>query len=77
MRTGLLQLDGLFIEFAGAAVGVGGDPLSHDLDAMFAVGVEEDDDGVPLGVVQGVHCLRCHIKQGVFVLCGGRSRDMR
>lgn len=51
MRAGLPQFDGLFVEFSGTAVGVGDDPLSHGLDAVFAVGVEEDDDRVPLGVV--------------------------
>lgn len=51
MRAGLPQFDGLFIEFAGATVGVGDDPLSHGLDAVLAVWVEEDDNGVPLGVV--------------------------
>lgn len=77
MRTRLLQFDRLLVEFAGAAVGVGDDPLPHGLDAVLAVGVEEDDDGVPLGVVQGVHCLWRHIQQRVLVLCGARHRDTR
>lgn len=51
MRAGLPQFDRLLVEFAGAAVGVGDDPLSHGLDPVLAVWVEEDDDRVPLGVV--------------------------
>lgn len=68
MRAGLPQFDGLFIKFVGAAVGVGGDPLSQGLNAVLAVGTEEDDNGVPLSVVQSVHCLGCHIQQGVLIL---------
>lgn len=77
MRAGLPQFDGLFVEFAGAAVGVGDDPLSHGLDAVLAVWVEEDDNGVPLGVVQGVHCLGGHVQQGMLVLCGVRNGTTR
>lgn len=69
MSAGLPQFDCLFVEFAGTAVRVGGNPLSHGLNAMLAVWVEEDNNGVPLGVVQGVHCLGCHIQQGMLVLC--------
>lgn len=76
MRAALPQFDRLFVEFAGAAVGVRGDPLSHGLDAVLAVWIEEDDNGVPLGVVQGVHCLGCYIQQGVLVLCGVMNRAM-
>lgn len=68
VRAGLPQFDGLLVEFAGTAVGTGDDPLSHGFDAVLAVRVEEDDDRVPLGVVQGVHSFRCDIQQSVFVL---------
>lgn len=68
VRAGLPQFDGLFIEFAGAAVGVGGDSLPHGLDAVLAIRIKEDHNRVPLGVVQGVHCFWCHIKQGMLVL---------
>lgn len=77
MRAGLPQFDGLFVEFAGAAVGAGDDPLSHGLDAMLAVWVKENYDGVPLGVVQRVHCLGCYIQQGMLVLCVVRNGDKR
>ncbi|TNN67625.1 hypothetical protein EYF80_022089 [Liparis tanakae] len=74
VRAGLPQLDGLFVELASAAVGVGGDPLPHGLDAVLVVRVEEDDDGVPLGVVQGVHRLGRHVQQGVLILGGVGQR---
>lgn len=77
MRAGLSQFDGLLVEFAGTAVGAGDDPLSHGLYAVLAVWVKEDDNGVPLGVVQRVHSLGRYIQQGVLVLCGARSRDTR
>lgn len=70
MRAGLPQLDGLLVELPPAAVGVGGDPLSHGLDAVLAVWVEEDYYGVPLGVVQGVHRLGRDVQQGVLFLRG-------
>lgn len=68
MRAGLFQLDGLLIELAGTAVGVGYEPLPHGLNAMLAVRVEEDDNGVPLVVVQGIHSFGCDIQQGMSVL---------
>lgn len=77
MRAGLPQFEGLFIEFAGAAVGAGDDPLPHGLDTMLAVWGEEDDNGVPLSVVQSVHCLGCHIQQGVLVLRGVKKGNMK
>ena len=59
--AGFPQFECLQVQLAGAAAGVGHHPLPHQLDALLAVGVEEDDDGVPLGVVQGVYRLRGHI----------------
>lgn len=52
----------------GAAVGVGSDSLSHDLDAVLAVGVKVDHNGVPVGVVEGVHGLGGDVQQGVLFL---------
>ena len=72
MGAGLPQFDGLFIKFSGAAVGAGDYSLSHGPDTLLAVWIKEDDDGVPLGVVQSVHCLGCHIQQSMLVLCGDR-----
>lgn len=68
MGAGLPEFDRLLVEFVGAAVGVGSDPLPHDLEAVLAVGVEVDDDGVPVGVVQGVHGLGGDVQQGVLFL---------
>lgn len=68
MGAGLLQFDGLLIELVGTAVGVRSDSLPHDLDAVLAVGVKVDNDGVPVGVVQGVHRLGGDVQQGVLVL---------
>lgn len=77
MGAGLPQFDSLFVEFAGVTVGVRGDPLSQGLDTMLTVWIEEDDNGVPLGIVQGVHRLGCHIQQGMLVLCGVKNTDTR
>lgn len=70
VRAGLPQLDRLLVEFVGAAVGVGGDPMPQHFDAVLAVGVEVDHDGVPVGVVQGVHRLGGDVQQGVLLLGG-------
>ena len=66
--AGFPQFERLHVQLASAAAGVGHQPLPHQLDPLLAVGVEEDDDGVPLGVVQGVHRLRSHVQQRVLVL---------
>lgn len=68
MGAGLPQFDRLLVEFVGAAVGAGSDSLPHDLDAVLAVGVKVDDNGVPVGVVQGVHGLGGDVQQGVLFL---------
>ena len=74
--AGLPEPDGLVVEFSGAAVGPGDDALPQGLHARLAVGVEEDDDGVPLGVVQRVHRLGRHVQQRVFVLEETRKESM-
>ena len=68
VRAGLPQFERLVVELAGAAVGPREHPLAHGLDALLAVGAEEDDDGVPLCVVQRVHSLGRHVQQRVLVL---------
>lgn len=68
VRAGLPQLDGLLIEFACTAAGSGHEAVPHGLDALLAVRVQEDDDGIPLGVVQSVHGFGSHIQQSVKVL---------
>lgn len=66
--AGLLQPDRLLVEFARAAVGPGHEAVPHSLHALFAVRVQEDDNGVPLRVVQRVHGLRSDVQQSVAVL---------
>lgn len=68
MGAGLPQPDGLLIQLPGAAVGSGHEAVPHGLHALFAVRVEEDDDGIPLGVVQGVHGFGRDVQQRVEVL---------
>lgn len=58
MQAGFPELHSLVVEFAGTAVGIGDNSLSHGLHPVFAVRVEQDDNRVPLGVVQGVHSFR-------------------
>lgn len=70
MRAGLPQLHRLLVQLAGAASGAGHEPVPHGLDALLAVGVQEDDDGVPLRVVERVHGFGRHVQQGVSVLRG-------
>lgn len=71
--AGLPQLDRLLVEFAGAAVGVGSYPQPHGFDAVLVVGIEEDHDGVPLRVVEGVHRFGRHVQEGVLVLRTGET----
>jgi len=66
--AGLPEFQGLHVELAGTASGVGHRPLAHGLDALLAVRVQEDHDGVPLGVVQGVDRLGSHVQQRVLIL---------
>lgn len=66
--AGLLQPDGLLVEFTRAAGGPGHEAVPHGLHALFAVWVQEDDDGVPLRVVQRVHGFRSDVQQSVAVL---------
>lgn len=68
VRAGLLQPDGLLVQFARAAVGPGHEAIPHRLHALLAVRIQENDDGVPLGVVQGVHGFGSHIQQSVTIL---------
>lgn len=68
MRAGLPQFDGLLVQFASAAAGSGSQAVPHGLDALLAVWVHENDNGVPLGVVQGVHGFGGHVQQGMAVL---------
>lgn len=51
MSAGLPQFHRLLVEFVGTAVGIWSNSLSHNLDAMLAVGVKVDNNGVPVGVV--------------------------
>lgn len=51
--------------------------MPHGLDAMFGVWVEEDDDGVPLAVVQSVHRLRGHVQQRMLVLNSAQGTEVR
>ena len=73
--AGLPQLDGLLVQLARAAVGAGHQAVAHGLDALLAVRVEEHHDGVPLGVVQGVHRLGRDVQQGVQVLKHQENRS--
>lgn len=62
MRAGLPQLDGLLVQFACAAAGSRCQAAPHGLDALLTVWVQEDDDGIPLGVVQSVHSFGSNIQ---------------
>lgn len=75
MGAGLPQFDGLLVEFAGTAVGIGGDPQPHCFDAVLAIGIEEDHNRVPLGVIQGVHCFGRHVQEGVLVLMNRSTKE--
>lgn len=68
MGAGLPQLDGLLVQLARAAAGSRHEAVPHGLDALLSVWVQEDDDGIPLGVVQGVHGFGSHIQQSVEIL---------
>lgn len=68
MRAGLPQLDRLLVQFARTAAGPRHEAVPHGLHTLLAVRVQEDDDGIPLGVVQSVHSFGSHIKQGVTIL---------
>lgn len=61
-------LEGLSVEFSGALVGVGVVPLSHGLDVLSAVGVQEQNHRVVLDVVQPLHCSGRDVQQGMLVL---------
>lgn len=76
MRAGLPQLDRLLVQLAGAAVGARQQAVPHGLHALLAVRVEEDDDGVPLGVVEGVHRFGRHVQQSVAILRDGRGKGL-
>lgn len=68
VRAGLSQLDRLLVQFARAAAGAWNEAVPHGLHTLLAVWVQEDDDGIPLGVVQSVHSFWGHIQQSVTVL---------
>lgn len=68
MRGGLPQPDGLLVQLLGASAGSGHQAVPHGLHSLLAVWVQEDDDRIPLRVVQGVHGLWRHVQQGVSVL---------
>lgn len=68
MWAGLPQFDRLLVQFARAATGPGYEAVPHGLDTLLAVWVQEDDDGIPLRVVQSVHGFGSHIQQSVTVL---------
>lgn len=73
--TALFQPKGLLVQFACAAVGSGYEAVSHGLHTLFAVRVQEKDDGVPLSVIQGVHSFGSHIQQSVTVLQGSNKKE--
>lgn len=66
--AGLPELHWLFIEFARAATGAGQQASPHGLDSLLAVWIQEEDDGIPLCVVQRVHGFRSHIQKSMTVL---------
>lgn len=68
VRAGLSQLDRLLVQFARAAARAWNEAVPHGLHTLLAVWVQEDDDGIPLGVVQSVHSFWGHIQQSVTVL---------
>lgn len=76
VRAGLPQLDRLLVQLARAAVGARQQAVPHGLHALLAVGVEEDDDGVPLRVVEGVHRLGRHVQQSVAILRDGNNESV-
>lgn len=73
--TALFQPKGLLIQFACAAVGSGYEAVSHGLQTLFAVRVQEKDDGVPLSVIQGVHSFGSHVQQSVTVLQENNKKE--
>lgn len=68
VRAGLLQPDRLLVQLPGAAVGPRHEAAPHGLHPLFAVRVQENDDGVPLRVVQRVHGFGSDVQQSVPVL---------
>lgn len=63
--AGLAQFNCLFIKLAWTAARAGSQAVSHGLHPLLTVWVEENDDGIPLGVVEGVYSLWGDIEQSV------------
>ncbi len=68
VRVGFPQFNGLFVKLAWTAAGAGNQAVSHGLHPLLAVRVEENDNGIPLGVVQGVYSLWGDVQQSMSVL---------
>lgn len=64
----LPQFDGSLVQLPGALPGFGTQPGPHVLHALLVIRVEEDDDRVPLGVVQPVHGVRGDVQHSMLVL---------
>lgn len=64
----LPQFDGSLIELPGTFPGLWTQSGPHGLHALLVVGVEEDDNRVPLSVVQPVHSIGGDVQHSMFVL---------
>lgn len=54
-------------ELPGALPRLGAEAGPHVLDALLGVGVEEHHNGIPLSVVQAVHCIRGDVQHRMLV----------
>lgn len=71
------QLEGLRVEAPGALVGVCVVHLPQGLHVLATVGVQEENHGMVLDVVEPLHCSGSDVQQGVLSLRKGGCERMR
>lgn len=64
----LPQFEGTFIQLPGTLPGLWTQSGPHGLHALLCVGVQKNDDGVPLCVVQSVHRVGRDVQHCMLIL---------
>lgn len=73
----LPQFQSTLIQFPGTLSGLRTETSSHVLDTLFAIWVQENHNGVPLGIVQTVHSIGSDVQHSMLILKEEKSTSER
>lgn len=68
MMVVLSKLERTFVKLPGALSGLGTESGPHAFHALLTVRIQEHHDGIPLSVVQPIHCIRSDVQYCMLIL---------